>query len=143
MPPVYLAVAVGVMAVLHEFVPVARLFGSPGRWLGFVPMAAAIFLGGWARWLFSKHQTTIRPGQTSRRLVTEGPFRWTRNPIYVGMVMVLAGVAIRFGSLSPWVMVPIFIVVIARNVIPVEEVMLQETFGAEYEQSRGRVPRWI
>jgi len=131
------------MAALHRFLPIMRLLYMPWRWLGLIPMSAGILLAVWARLLFKKHQTTIKPGQVSNRLVTEGPFRFTRNPIYLGMVLVLAGAAILFGSLSPWLMLPIFIAVISRTVIPVEESMLREKFGAEYQQYQARVRRWL
>jgi protein-S-isoprenylcysteine O-methyltransferase Ste14 len=143
MPPIHLAAAIAAMAVLHETLPIMRLFFTPWRWLGLIPLIAGILLAVWARLLFKKHQTTIKPGEVSNRLVTEGPFRFSRNPIYVGMVLVLAGAAILFGSLSPWLMIPIFIGVIARNVIPVEESMLREKFGAEYQQYQASVRRWL
>jgi protein-S-isoprenylcysteine O-methyltransferase Ste14 len=143
MPPAYWAAAIAAMAVVHQFLPIAQLFSMPVRWLGLIPLIAGILLAVGAARLFNKHQTTIKPGQTSHRLVTEGPFRFSRNPIYVGMVLSLAGVAIILGSLSPWFAIPIFVGLVAYNVIPVEESMLRETFGSEYEQYRAKVRRWI
>jgi protein-S-isoprenylcysteine O-methyltransferase Ste14 len=143
MPPVYLVAALVAMTVLHQFLPVMRLVWMPWRWLGLIPLLAGIGLVVWVSRLFHKHHTTIKPGQTSTRLVTDGPFRFSRNPIYVGMVLVLAGAAILFGSLSPWFMLPIFIGTIGHNVIPVEESMLTEAFGSEYQQYQARVRRWI
>ena len=77
------------------------------------------------------------------RAMTDGPYRLTRNPIYVGMVLVLAGVALLLGGIAEWFVLPVFIWLIARNVIPVEESMLEERFGQEYQEYRARVRRWI
>jgi protein-S-isoprenylcysteine O-methyltransferase Ste14 len=115
----------------------------PWRWLGLAPLIGGLLLGAWAVRLFRKHETTIRPGQVSNRLMTNGPYRFTRNPIYVGMVLVLVGVALLLASLTPWLVVPVFICVIAINVIPVEEAMLAERFAQEYHDYCARVRRWI
>lgn len=92
---------------------------------------------------FWKYKTTIKPGEASSRLLTTGPFHFSRNPIYLAMVLVLIGLAAVLGGLTPWLVVPVFGWLIARNVIPVEEALLHETFGAEYEQYKARTRRWI
>src|SRR5438874_1264173 len=101
MPPVYLLAAIAAMAALHAFLPGVRLYTTPWRWLGLIPISVGIAFGVSAARLFRKHQTTIRPGQPSSRLVTDGPFRFSRNPIYVGMVLLLAGIAAILGSATP------------------------------------------
>jgi protein-S-isoprenylcysteine O-methyltransferase Ste14 len=143
MPPVYLLAAIVAMAALEWLLPVGGVLPVPWRWLGLVPLIGGLLLGGWAARLFHKHQTTIKPGQISNRLMSDGPYRFTRNPIYVGMVLVLAGVALLLGGLAAWFVLPVFIWLIARNVIPVEESMLAERFGQEYHDYRARVRRWI
>lgn len=143
MPPVYLLAAVMAMAVLDWLLPGGGVLPTPWRWLGLIPLIGGLLLGGWAARLFRKHQTTIKPGHVSNQLMCEGPYRLTRNPIYVGMVLVLAGVAALLGGVAAWFVLPVFIWVIARNVIPVEESMLTERFGQEYHDYRARVRRWI
>jgi protein-S-isoprenylcysteine O-methyltransferase Ste14 len=143
MPPVYLLVAIVVMAALDWLLPGGGALPVPWRWLGLVPLIGGLLLGGLAASGFRKHQTTIKPGQVSNRLMIDGPYRLTRNPIYVGMVLVLAGVALLLGGLAEWFVVPVFIWLIARNVIPVEESMLEERFGQEYHDYRAKVRRWI
>ena len=143
MPPVYLLAAIAAMVLLNRFLPAVRLYSTPCRWLGLIPMVAGIMFALWAIRLFRKHQTTIKPGQPSSRLVTEGPFRFSRNPIYVGMVLVLSGSAMVLGSLLPWLMIPIFVGLVSRNVILIEESMLREAFGTEYQQYQAKVRRWI
>jgi protein-S-isoprenylcysteine O-methyltransferase Ste14 len=143
MPPVYLLAAIVAMAALHWLLPVGAALPTPGRWLGLVPLIGGLLFGGLAAIRFRKHQTTIKPGQVSNRLMIDGPYRFTRNPIYVGMVLVLAGEALLLGGLAAWFVLPVFIGLIARNVIPVEESMLEERFGQEYHDYRARVRRWI
>jgi protein-S-isoprenylcysteine O-methyltransferase Ste14 len=143
MPPVYLLAAIVVMAALDWLVPGSGSLPVPWRWLGLVPLIGGLLLGGLAASRFRKHQTTIKPGQVSNLLMTDGPYRLTRNPIYVGMVLVLAGVALLLGGLAEWFVLPVFIWLIARNVIPVEESMLEERFGQEYHDYRASVRRWI
>jgi protein-S-isoprenylcysteine O-methyltransferase Ste14 len=142
MPPVYLFVAIVAMIALQVVFPGSTPLAS-WRWLGLAPLIGGLLLGGSAARLFRKHETTIKPGQVSNSLMTDGPYRFTRNPIYVGMVFLLVGVALLLGGLTPWLIVPVFILLIARNVIPVEEAMLDERFGPEYRDYRARVRRWI
>jgi protein-S-isoprenylcysteine O-methyltransferase Ste14 len=142
-PPVYLLAAILGMIALHKLLPGTTLIQSPWRWLGLLPIVAALILAGSAVRLFSKFKTTIKPGDTSSHMLTDGPYRFTRNPIYLGMVILLAGIAVMLGSLTPWVVVPVFTWLINRNVIPVEEAMLAATFGSEYQQYRARVRRWL
>lgn len=143
MPPVYLFAGIVAMAVLHWLLPGAVILPSPWRWLGALPLVGGLAFGLSAVRLFAKYKTTIKPGQTSSHLMTDGPFRASRNPIYVGMTLILAGVAMMFGSATPWLVLPVFVWLIARNVIPVEEALMADVFGADYEQYRARVRRWI
>ena len=143
MPPVYLLAAIIAMAALHAHLPGVTVLPAPWRWLGVAPLIGGVVLGGLAVRLFGKYQTTIKPGEISCRLMTDGPFRFSRNPIYLGMTNILAGVAAMLGSLTPWFVLPVFIGLIARNVIPVEEAIMAETFGSEYQEYRARVRRWI
>jgi protein-S-isoprenylcysteine O-methyltransferase Ste14 len=143
MPPVYLLVAVIAMIVLHFLLPVRQWIVDPWRWVGAAPILVGLGLVLWVAGLFRRHHTTIKPGDVSSQLVTSGPFRISRNPIYLGMVCVLVGIAVALGSLTPWLVAPVFVALIARNIIPVEEAMLAEAFGSQYADYRARVRRWI
>lgn len=106
-------------------------------------MVVGLSLVLWPARLFSLAKTTIKPFSESSSLVTTGPFRLSRNPIYVGMVIVLLGVAIRLGSLTPFAVIPFFVLFINRAFIVHEERMLLDTFGEEYEAYCRGVRRWI
>lgn len=142
-PPVYFAAAVAVMIALHWYLPLRRLMPRPWNWLGLVPIAVAAVLSGWAISLFIWRRTTVHPGHTPTRLVTGGPFRFTRNPMYVSLTLMLIGVAVLLGSVSPWLMVPLFVWGINHNIIPGEEARMVEAFGEKYRQYQAHVRRWL
>jgi protein-S-isoprenylcysteine O-methyltransferase Ste14 len=143
MPPVYLLAAILAMLGLHRWFPIRRLVPGTWRWLGLAPAAIGLALALSAVRIFVKRKTTFRPGDTSTSLVTEGPFRFTRNPMYLGMALLLTGLAIGLGSLSPWLLLPLFIATISINIIPAEEAMLSEAFGPQYSDYQSRVRRWV
>ena len=93
--------------------------------------------------LFRRRGTAIKPFQESSALVTDGVYRFTRNPMYLGMVIGLTGVACMLGTVTPLLVIPIFIWVIRTRFIRVEEGMLAERFGDEYVQYQARVRRWL
>jgi len=97
----------------------------------------------WARSLFTKVGTTVKPFQESSELVVKGPFNVTRNPMYLSMVVFLLGLGILLGSFTPFLVIPIFIWIITQRFIRVEERMLEQRFGASYLAYRARVRRWI
>lgn len=142
-PPVYLLAAIVTMIALHSLLPATIIIHSPWRWLGAAIATSAFGFAFWAVGLFSRHKTTIKPGDISSHLVTVGPYRYTRNPMYVSMTLLLAGVAVMLGSATPWLVIPLFVAVINHNVIPVEEAVLGETFGDAYRDYCRRVRRWV
>jgi protein-S-isoprenylcysteine O-methyltransferase Ste14 len=142
-PPVYLLVANVLLVATHFLLPLRQLMLGPSRLFGLIPFAAGVALMSWTIAKFRLTRTTIWPGEVSSRLMTDGPFRLSRNPIYIGMVLILAGQAVVLGSLGPWMILPLFVWMIRRNIIPVEEAMLCGTFGEAYRQYQGRVRRWM
>jgi protein-S-isoprenylcysteine O-methyltransferase Ste14 len=86
--------------------------------------------------------TTVVPHHAVSRLVTAGPFRFTRNPMYIGHVVVLLGAALRTGSCWPLIIVPLCMQATTRLVILPEEEYLTRRFGEDYEHYRARVQRW-
>jgi protein-S-isoprenylcysteine O-methyltransferase Ste14 len=143
MPPVYLLAAIAAMVAIHYLFPGKQILDTPWRWVGAVPIVAGVGLVLWVAALFRRRKTTIKPGDISSSLVTDGPFRFSRNPIYVGMTNILVGTAIALGSLMPWLVVPVFVALVGYNVIPVEEAMLAGAFGQSYADYRTKVRRWI
>ena len=142
-PPVWLALSIIAMALLHRFLPIVQLIHGPLRWLGVLPILAGVALAIRGASLFSRHGTGVVPFSPVTHLVLDGPYRFTRNPMYLGMVQLLIGVALLFGTLSPWFVIPLFAWWIDRRFIAQEEVMLEEHFGPDYVAFKKRVRRWI
>jgi len=98
-------------------------------------------LRGW--WLFRRNDTAICPTAAATRLITSDIYRLTRNPMYLGIVLMLLGVAIATGSLPCHVATLAFFLVIDFVFCPFEEARLDELFGADYVRYRRAVRRWL
>jgi protein-S-isoprenylcysteine O-methyltransferase Ste14 len=143
-PPVYFFLALVLMAALHWMLPLARLLAPPLTYVVGIPLiVAGMWLGGHAFRGFSKAGTPVVPFERSTTLVTNGSYRLTRNPMYVGMVMILAGIAALLGTLGPWLPIPFFVWIIRSNFIIGEERFLEELFGQQYLAYKSRVRRWL
>ena len=143
LPPVWYVASLIAMAALHFFLPVARLVPPPWNWIGLAAVLGGLALTASGAGLFVRHRTGIKPFSPVTALVTSGPYRITRNPMYLGLVTSLIGVATTLGTLTPWLVVPAFAWWIDRRFIAHEELMLAEHFGDEYEEFKRRVRRWI
>jgi protein-S-isoprenylcysteine O-methyltransferase Ste14 len=143
LPPVFFLLALAAMVALHYEFPGPQWIVAPWRYAGAVVIAAALGWVIWAAVLFKVAGTAIRPYQQSTALVTSGPYRVTRNPMYLGMAAVLLGTGIFLGSAVPLAVVPLFVVLIQLRFIRMEEGMLEAAFGQEYRDYKSRVRRWI
>lgn len=92
---------------------------------------------------FHKASTTVKPFQESTALITDGVFSISRHPMYLGFVMIMVGVALLLGSLTPWLIVPVFAMLMEVIFIRVEEHMLAEKFGSTWQTYKEKVRRWI
>ena len=88
-------------------------------------------------------RTTIIPFGTASNLITRGPYRFTRNPMYLSLVLVYIGVAGMLTLVWPLLLLPLPVVIINTIVIPFEEARLQDVFGAEFAQYCSNVRRWL
>jgi protein-S-isoprenylcysteine O-methyltransferase Ste14 len=111
--------------------------------LGGLALAAglAIMLAAW--WQFRRRRTAICPTNTPSVLITNGTYRFTRNPMYLGMFVILLGIAIIVGSLPFYVAAGLFVLIIHHAFCPYEEARLREIFGADFENYCRRVRRWL
>ena len=142
-PPVWTAGAWVTAAVVGWLVPEPawdvrglRLLG-----LGWIVVAAAFLI--WSALWFRRKETPIHPGEKPIRLITEGPYRATRNPIYLSMVVATAGWVIWVGAAVGWLVVAgLWLVLNLRFAVP-EEARLISTFGDEGRDYVDRVRRWI
>jgi protein-S-isoprenylcysteine O-methyltransferase Ste14 len=110
---------------------------------GLVVFAIGAALAAWGWFIFHRRQTTRVPGEASTTLVTWGPYRFTRNPMYVGLSLAYLGEAAMLHQIAPVVLLPLTIAYLNLVVIPLEEERLGAVFGAEYERYQNKVRRWL
>ena len=110
---------------------------------GWFLILAGLFFVGWGIWTLNKHETTVMPHKKSERLVTDGPFALRRNPIYLGDVVILLGLAIVTSNLWFVVAAFAFAVLVTWLAILPEERHLEAEFGDDYLKYKERVRRWI
>ena len=131
--------------LLHRVVPLAvpggrRPLTSAIGWL-FIAAGLIIVVAGLIT--FVRHRTAILPHRAAARLVTTGPYRFTRNPMYAGMTAIYFGLALLTAIAWPILFLPIVLFALGRLVIRREERYLASEFGEEYERYRRPVRRWI
>ena len=143
LPPIILLVAILIELGLHYWLPLLHVLDSPWNKVGVVLIVLGILIVIGPATAFLRADTTIKPFKDSSALVVSGMYRYTRNPMYVGMVVVLLGVAVLLGDLSPFILPVVFVPVLNARVIKHEEQMLEERFGNEYRQLKKSVRRWL
>ncbi len=142
-PPTYLLVAIILILLLHFTFPVATIVRNPLNLIGLFPLLIGVALNLIADRDFKRYQTTVKPYEESATLLTEGVYRYSRHPMYLGFVLILLGISLLLGSISPYVVVLIFSILMELVFIRVEEDMLNETFQEEWRQYKSKVRKWI
>jgi protein-S-isoprenylcysteine O-methyltransferase Ste14 len=140
-PPVLAAGAIAAAWVLQRILPVS--LGPPAPALGGMVIFLALALIGWALLVLARAGNDPRPDRPDTAMVEAGPFRFSRNPIYLGFVLATAGFALRWGTLWAWIAVFGLHLALDRLVVLREESYLASRFGAAYEAYKGRVRRWF
>ncbi len=143
-PPLLFAAAFGAGALVHHFVPLSLppVFRGAGL-VDAVILAAGIGLGAWLAVGFLMRRTTLKPFADPAVLVTSGPYRLSRNPMYLSLIVTYAGAALMFGSAWPWLCLVVPVVAMTQVVIPFEESRMQAVFGTLYRGYQARVRRWL
>ena len=142
-PPIYFFASLLAMTALHLYVPITVVVPSPLNLAGTLFVVIGLALTLWAAGLFRVYRTPIRPFEQSTALVTAGVYRITRNPMYLGMVLVLLGVAALLGTVAAFLPIPLFVWQIQRKFVLPEEALLDSLFGQEYLGYKARVRRWL
>ena len=144
-PPIYMLLTAGLMWWLDGFLPVMEVITDPWSKLGLIFIVMALFTDGLSLLQFFRAHTTINPlhPEKAEHLVITGMYRFTRNPMYVGLLLLLVGWAVLLGSLTAFIMLPIFVMILTdQQVIPEEEI-LEQKFGQQYLYYKKSVKRWF
>lgn len=140
LPPVWVIGCILISALLTALLPLG--FVPLPNWVGYVFIVAGFALMVWTQSWFKRKATPMMPRQTPSALIVEGPFRINRNPIYTGMLAVILGAAIWFGSVSGFLPALVFPLIINRRFIKGEEAGLRTIFGAQAEEYFNKTRRW-
>lgn len=146
MPPALGLLMMLAVFTVHFIKPVALIFPHPMNFIGLVPIALGALLNILADKEFRKAGLIDDDGQINKAhqiLVTGGVFRFSRNPKYLGLALIIAGLAMWAGSLSAWLVVLVFPVILYSLYIRKEEQRMKSEFGERYAQYCSLVPRWI
>ena len=117
--------------------------GAATQALGWLLVGVGLALFCWTLATFWRHRTTVNPYKAASRLCTGGPFRFSRNPIYVGDWFILAGAALLLQTAWPLLFAPLVWLALRYGVIRHEEAHLEAKFGDAYRDYRARVRRWL
>jgi protein-S-isoprenylcysteine O-methyltransferase Ste14 len=123
--------------------PLSRFAGSSLRPFGWAALAVGLILAGWGMVTFRRAKTAINPHRSASQLVTHGPYRFTRNPMYTGLTLQYLGGSALLNSAWPIIVLPLVLLVLIRTVILREENYLRNAFGAEYAAYVASVRRWL
>jgi protein-S-isoprenylcysteine O-methyltransferase Ste14 len=143
-PPFALGLAFIAGLALNWLLPLPFLPANlPGGWLGAMVFALALALFAWAIVTITRAGSNVPTSMPTTTIVESGPYRFTRNPIYLGMFLGLIGLAILFDNLWLLMMLVPFALVIRYGVVAREEAYLERKFGDVYRRFRSRVRRWL
>ena len=143
-PPLAWGLAVIAGLALNWLVPLPFLpVDLPAGWLGAMVFILALALVAWAIVTITRAGSNVPTNLPITTIVASGPYRFTRNPIYLGMFLGLIGLAIAFDNLWLLMMLVPFALVIRYGVVAREETYLERKFGDVYRRYRARVRRWL
>lgn len=144
LPPMWFFILLSIGLLAHYYVPAARVFEFGDTMIGIGLIVFGLVFSMYPSSLFAKEKTEILPtSETNRVLITYGPYKWSRNPMYVGMVAMLLGAAVWVGTFPLYAAVVVYFCIFNFVIIPFEEGKLHRIFGEEYAAYKGKVRRWF
>ena len=142
-PPILLLLHFLAAYFLNRFFPLPFDFPNVLTWAGYLLVLIGLVLPFRAVSQFMQAKTTVDPHGSVTAIVTSGPYRFSRNPIYLGFVCLLIGFLFIFRSYWGLILSPVFIVLMNILVIRHEEAYLEKKFGEQYTSYKSRVRRWL
>lgn len=142
--PIVLVVShIFAVLLLRWYLPLPFVFPNALEWLGYALLVVGVALAWSARKQFVQAHTTRQPYGSVTTIVTSGPYRFSRNPIYLGFVCLLIGFSLVFKTYWGLILSPLFIVLMNTLVIQHEEAYLARKFGEIYISYQSHVRRWL
>lgn len=142
-PPVHFAMAIIAAFILRQIAPLSVSSSAASSTAGVCILLLSVFLAIWAVVTLRSNNTAIMPTRAAQHLITRGPFRLTRNPIYLGYIAMLAGCGLL--AADAWFFIAAIAAVAVMTFVSIrrEEMHLLARFGAEFERYSRRTPRWL
>lgn len=142
-PPIIYAISILLGIGLNNAWPLAMPAGLDNRNYGILLIIVSILLAAWSLYEFHKADTDVRPDKPDSALLTSGPYRFSRNPLYIVLTLIQLTVAIWLDNLWVMLMVIPSLIVITNYAIVREEQYLETLFGQQYLDYKRRVRRWL
>jgi protein-S-isoprenylcysteine O-methyltransferase Ste14 len=142
-PPLIYVGALALGLVANRLYPITFLPRAVSRVLGLPLVFGGLAIGLLGFREMRRAETNVDPYKPATAIVTEGPYRFTRNPLYLGMTLVHSGIIALFNALPAAMLLPLALAVLRRGVIEREERYLESKFGDEYLAYKARVRRWL
>lgn len=142
-PPVLLLMNIVGAFLLNWLLPLPFVFSSALEWTGYILVFVGLGFAFSAVSQFGKMHTTLDPHGSVSAIVTSGPYRFSRNPIYLGFVFTLIGLPLALGNYWGVLLSPLLMILMAQLVIKHEEAYLEEKFKDVYTSYKSRVRRWL
>ena len=142
-PPLIYGISILCGIGLDKLYPLAMPFDLHGTVYGGFIIAIAIAIALWALIQFHREGTDVRPDRPDDVLLTSGPYRYSRNPLYIVLTLAQVTAAVWLNSLWVLLLTAVSIVVISRYAIAREEQYLEKVFGQDYLDYKKRVRRWL
>ena len=143
MPPDYLLLGLLLMLASNLLLPGVQLVMGSSRLLGCLPLALGLAMNLLADRAFKQAQTPVNPYAPTNTLITWSVFRWSRNPMYLGFILIMIGIAWVLGSLTPFLFPLLFTLIIRGSFIKPEEAKLEKEFPETWRVYTTQTRRWI
>lgn len=142
--PPYIAFLLLFLSWLFDYLfPQSRFIYGKYKYIGILIFIFGLSITFSSFYLFKKNKTPLMPGQKPTFMVAAGPYKFTRNPMYLGVTIALLGAAIYIGNLLSFFAPIIFLLVMNYYFVPFEEKLLEKIFGKQYLNYKKKVRRWI
>ncbi|MEX0723019.1 MAG: isoprenylcysteine carboxylmethyltransferase family protein [Gracilimonas sp.] len=144
-PAGVLLMCIGLMWVINEFIPIQILLFESGNYVARGLLILGVLIGTLGLIEFSRKSTTVNPQKPEKttKLVRSGIYRFTRNPMYLGMLVILLAGVVKFGNGINFLVIPGYIWYMNTFQIQPEEEVMEEKFGKEFKNYKSEVRRWL
>jgi len=142
-PPLLFGGTLAIGLILHFLAPVRPFPAVPARIVGALLLVGSAALAKWGESTMRRAGTNVRPDQPATAIVVDGPFRFTRNPLYVATTGLYLGISLLVDAVWPLVLLVPLLVIVEWGVVRREERYLEAKFGEAYRSYRMRVRRWF